>query len=194
MAANSAEKARALEQCERDLDVAIERLVNLRLDAAEHGAHHDDVHPATAAAAAAAEEEEQRTVNVHVPSDGSDDRTDQWIERLMEAMASAENWGDARARAARLLEDFDASVATACRAERDVALWQNGLLKKAVRVQHRLYKEKEAANRELQRQLAGCQERVRSLETDNYALSMYLRNAQPQGGAITGRFHHPEVF
>ncbi|CAD6237897.1 unnamed protein product [Miscanthus lutarioriparius] len=191
MAANSAEKARALEQCERDLDVAIERLVNLRLDAA--GAHHDDVHPATAAAAE--EEGEQRTVDVHVPSDGSDDRTDQWIERFMEAMACAENWGDARARAAGLLKDFDASVATTCRAERDVALWQNGLLKKAVRVQHRLYKEKEAANRELQRQLAGCQERVRSLETDNYALSMHLRNAQPQpqGGSITGRFH-PEVF
>ncbi|CAD6272544.1 unnamed protein product [Miscanthus lutarioriparius] len=106
MAANSAEKARPLEQCERDLDVAIECRVNLRLDAA--GAHHDDVHPATAAAAE--EEEEQRTVDVHVPSDGSDDRTDQWIESFMEAMASVENWGDARARAAGLLKDFDASV------------------------------------------------------------------------------------
>ena len=190
MAANSAaEKARALEQCERDLDVAIERLVNLRLDAAEHGAHHDDVHPATAA-----EEEEEEEQHVD-PSDGSDDdRTDQWIERLMEAMASAENWGDARARAARLLEDFDASVATACRAERDVALMQKGHLKKVVRAQYWLINEKAAANRELQRQLAGCQERVRSLETDNYARSMYLRNAQPQPqGAITGSFH-PEVF
>ncbi|KAF8696868.1 hypothetical protein HU200_036507 [Digitaria exilis] len=193
MAANSPEKARVLEQCERDLDLAIERLINLRLDpdhdAGEGAAPYvsvsgDGVHRAPAAA------ETQTAAVVPAPaSSGGSGRTltrEEWIERLVGEMAGAADAGDARARAAGFLEEFVA-------AERDVALWQNGVLKKAVLVQHRLYQAKEAANRELRRQLAACQERVRSLETDKYALSMYLRQAQPQGGSMTGPFH-PAVF
>ncbi|KAF8676067.1 hypothetical protein HU200_047572 [Digitaria exilis] len=193
MAANSPDKARVLEQCERDLDLAIERLINLRLDP-EHDAGDgaapfvsvtgDDFHRAPAAAAA-----EAQIAVVPAPSSGGSGRTltrEEWIERLVGEMASAADAGDARARAAGFLEEFVA-------AERDVALWQNGVLKKAVLVQHHLDQAKEAANRELRRQLAACQERVRSLETDKYALSMYLRQAQPQGGSMTGPFH-PAVF
>ncbi|RCV26142.1 hypothetical protein SETIT_5G221800v2 [Setaria italica] len=190
MAANSAETERALEQCERDLDLAIERLVNLRLDP-EHDAGEgaapdiidDDVRHAPAPAAAKARSA------APVPSGGSGHAA--WIERLINEMLSAADVEDARARAATFLNDFDASVAVG----RDVvALQENRVLKKAVLLQHRLDNKKETANRELQRQLAGCQERVRSLETDSYALSMFLRRAQPQGGpSMTGRFH-PEVF
>ncbi|OEL26511.1 hypothetical protein BAE44_0012468 [Dichanthelium oligosanthes] len=200
MAANSDEKARALEQCERDLDLAIERLVNLRLDPeddAGEGAGPDDTNNAAAHHALAPAPAEKQSA-VAVASGGGSSGSVEWVERLMEEMSSAGAMGDARARAARLLEDFGASVAAAAsRAERklrDVALRENVVLKKAVLVQYRLDKEKEAAHRELQRQLAGCQQRVRNLETDNYALSMYLRRAQPQRpGSITGRFH-PEVF
>jgi len=63
---------------------------------------------------------------------------------------------------------------------------ENAILKKAVRLQHRLDREKAAANRELQ-------ERLRSLEADKYALSVHLKRARPQGGSMSGRFH-PEVF
>ena len=94
--------------------------------------------------------------------------------------------GRHRARAARFLEDFGASVAAACAEPHGAALWENAILKKAVRLQHRLDREKAAANRELQ-------ERVRSLEADKYALSVHLRRARPQGGSMSGRFH-PEVF
>ena len=177
MAAYSAEKARALEQCERDLDLAIERLVILRLDP-EHDAapdiNGDAIRHAPAAAA------------VPVPSGGGTISRAEWVERLMTEMASAADAGDARARAARFLEDFGASVAAACAEPHGAALWENAILKKAVRLQHRLDREKAAANRELQ-------ERVRSLEADKYALSVHLRRARPQGGSMSGRFH-PEVF
>ncbi|PAN29770.1 hypothetical protein PAHAL_5G249100 [Panicum hallii] len=190
MAADSAEKARALEQCERDLDLAIERLVNLRLDP-EHDAvegaasdiNGDVVRHAPAAAAAA----------VPVPSGGGIISRAEWVERLMAEMSSAADAGDARARAARFLEDFGAAAAPPSRGERYTALRENAILKKAVRLQLRLDREKEAANRELQRQLAGFQERVRSLEADKYALTMHLRRARPQEGSMSGRFH-PEVF
>ncbi|PUZ55883.1 hypothetical protein GQ55_5G247600 [Panicum hallii var. hallii] len=183
MAADSAEKARALEQCERDLDLAIERLVNLRLDP-EHDAvegaasdiNGDVVRHAPAAAAA-----------VPVPSGGGIISRAEWVERLMAEMSSAADAGDARARAARFLEDFGAAAAP------PFPRGANAILKKAVRLQLRLDREKEAANRELQRQLAGFQERVRSLEADKYALTLHLRRARPQGGSMSGRFH-PEVF
>ncbi|CAL4955749.1 unnamed protein product [Urochloa decumbens] len=188
MAADSAEAARALEQCERDLDLAIERLVNLRLDpeddaGASEGAASPEIIINNAAAAAA--KAHRSAAAPAAPSGGIRNRGE-WVERLMVEMASAGDVGDARARAGRFLGEFLA-------AERDGALRENGLLKKAVLVQYHRHKEGEVGNAELRRQLAGCQERVRSLETDNYALAMYLRRAQPQGGAIAGSFH-PEVF
>jgi hypothetical protein len=200
MAANSDETARALEQCERDLDLAIERLVNLRLDP-EHdddgdGAAADtiddegDVHRAPAPGPAAAA---MAQISAAAVLSGSSGHT-AWIERLISDMQSAADVGDARARAARFLKDFDVASVAGGPDDLAVAVRENRVLKKAVLLQHRLGNEEAAANRELRRQLAGCQERVRSLETDNYALSMYLRRAQPRGSpSMTGRFH-PEVF
>ncbi|KAG2590010.1 uncharacterized protein LOC120674849 [Panicum virgatum] len=182
MAAYSAEKARALEQCERDLDLAIERLGNLRLDP-EHDAapdiNGDVIRHAPAAAAAA----------VPVPSGGGIISRAEWIERLMMEMSSAADAGDARARAARFLEDFGAAAAS--RAERDgaLALRENAILKKAVRLQHRLDREKAAANRELQ-------ERVRSLEPWRRTSTRCPCTSSARGrrgGSMSGRFH-PEVF
>ncbi|CAL4975331.1 unnamed protein product [Urochloa decumbens] len=179
MAPDSAETSRALEQCERDLDLAIERLVSLRLDPKDEDDAGEGFAPPDNAAA------HRAPAPALAPAGGISNRGG-WVERLMGEMASAGDVGDARARAARFLGDFLA-------AERDGALRENGMLKKAVLVQYHRHKKGEAANAELRRQLAGCQERVRSLETDNYALAMYLRRAQPQGGAIVGSFH-PEVF
>ncbi|XP_062202380.1 uncharacterized protein LOC133904818 [Phragmites australis] len=197
MAAISAEeKARTLEQCECYLDAAIERLNNLRLDDPKpdgEGPSPDGngvqlagaPAPAqtTAAVASAAE------TNLPVPSGGCGDNRTKWVEELIQQITSADDVHDARARAARLLESLERSVA----AERDVAVWQSGVLKKAVLLQHRLHKAQEEENRELQRQVAACQERVRRLEYDNYALSAHIRQAQPKGGSMSGRFH-PEVF
>jgi len=65
---------------------------------------------------------------------------------------------------------------------------ENAILKKAVRLQHRLDREKAAANRELQ-------ERVRSLEADKYTLSVHLKRARPQGpGGIQERAVPPGGF
>ncbi|CAO2183372.1 unnamed protein product [Urochloa humidicola] len=185
MAADSAEAARVLEQCERNIDLMIERLVNLRLDPDDDDAAGEVFAPpaTTITTNAASHHHHHVPAAAPAPSGGG---CGEWVERLIGEMASAGDVGDARARAARFLGDFLA-------AERGGALRENRVLKKLVLVQLRLHKKGEADNGELRRQLAGCQERVRSLEKDNYALAMYLRRAQPQGGAIAGRFN-PEVF
>ncbi|CAO2170598.1 unnamed protein product [Urochloa humidicola] len=175
MAADSAETARVLEQCDSILDLTIERLVNLRLDPDDDAAAGEVSAPPAPA-----------TTNAPAAAQSGGAGRAEWVERLIGEMASARDVGDARARAARFLGDFLA-------AERGGAVRENRVLKKAVLAQLQLHKKGEAAKGELRRQLAGCQERVRSLEKDNYALAMYLRRAQPQGGAIAGRFN-PEVF
>ncbi|CAO2179256.1 unnamed protein product [Urochloa humidicola] len=186
MAADSAEAARVLEQCGRNIDLMIERLVNQRLDPDDAAAAGEvSAPPATTITTNAAAHHHHHHVPAAAPAP-SGGGCEEWVERLIGEMASAGDVGDARARAARFLGDFLA-------AERGGALRENRVLKKIVLVQLQLHKEGQAANGELRRQLAGCQERVRSLEKDNYALAMYLRRAQPQGGAIAGRFN-PEVF
>ncbi|KAL6614940.1 hypothetical protein ACP70R_037210 [Stipagrostis hirtigluma subsp. patula] len=202
-AASAEENARALEQCERDLDSTIERLLNLRLDPASDGEAGPGAAPdgiGNEAHLAAVEAESALTVPSGGGGGGGGGGRAEWVERLVREMASAEDMDDARARAAGVLEAFEGSLAaaaasTSCAvaAKLDVAVWQNGVLKKAVLVQHRLHRAQEEANRELRRQVAGCQERVRRLESDNYALSMHLRQAQQQGSSMAGRFH-PEVF
>ncbi|KAK3161256.1 hypothetical protein QOZ80_1BG0074740 [Eleusine coracana subsp. coracana] len=149
-------------------------MMNLKMDAAP------DVHP-TAAAEAEAEA---------APSCGT---RAEWAALLFDRMKVAADAGDAVARAAGLLEAFEGSVVAASRAERDAAVAQNGLLKRAFLVQHRLLVAEKAKNVELQRQVDGCQERVASLEKDKYALSVLLRQAQQQGSSMPGHFH-PEVF
>ncbi|TVU03322.1 hypothetical protein EJB05_51145, partial [Eragrostis curvula] len=176
MASNASEKARALQQCESDLDLVIARLTNLGLDPAPAVGSSTDAHPAAAEAESAA--------LPPFPPCGS---RAEWAEVLFDRMNGAADPGEAKARAAALLEAFERSVA----ADLKVAAWQNGVLKKAVLVQHRLHKAQEEANRELRRQVAACQERARKLEADNYALSVHLRQAQQS--SMPGRFH-PEVF
>ncbi|TVU34547.1 hypothetical protein EJB05_16383, partial [Eragrostis curvula] len=179
MASNASEKARALQQCESDLDLVIARLTNLGLDPAPAVGSSTDAHPANAAAA-----EAESAALPPFPPCGS---RAEWAEVLFDRMSGAADAGDAKARAAALLEAFERSVA----ADLKVAAWQNGVLKKAVLVQHRLHKAQEEANRELRCQVAACQERARKLEADNYALSVHLRRAQQS--SMPGRFH-PEVF
>ncbi|KAL6842807.1 hypothetical protein ACP4OV_027651 [Aristida adscensionis] len=199
MAGVSAEdKTRALALCERDLDAAIERLVNLRLDPAQPDAEPAGAAPDGIGSSGVRLAADEAETALPVPSGGG---RAEWVERLVGEMAGAEDMDDARTRAGRVLEAFEGSLAAAAAstssaaaaaAELEVAAWQNGVLKKAVLLQHRLHRAQEEANRELRRQVAGCQERVRRLESDNYALSMHLRQAQ-QGGSMHGPFH-PEVF
>ncbi|KAK0571317.1 hypothetical protein LWI29_014040 [Acer saccharum] len=77
----------------------------------------------------------------------------------------------------------------------EALLQENMILKRAVSIQHERQKEYEDRNQELQhlKQLvAQYQDQLRTLEVNNYALTMHLKQAQ-QSNSIPGRFH-PDVF
>lgn len=198
--APSLDKALALEQCERDLDSAIERLLNLRLEPAQdsnEGTASSDhgtdqlATPAPAQAAAAAE-----TSLPPLPSAGATTGGTEWVDILVNEMASASSMDDARSRAARVLGAFECYVTSRAaqdKLELEAVVRQNAILKRAVAVQHRRHKQHERKCKELENLVAQYQAQVRSLEVDKYALSMHLRQAQQPGSSLPGRFH-PEIF
>lgn len=77
----------------------------------------------------------------------------------------------------------------------ETVIRENSILKRAVAIQHERQKDYENQNQEveyLKQMVSQYQERLRTLEINNYALSMHLKQAQ-QSSSIPGRFH-PDVF
>ncbi|CAM0950662.1 unnamed protein product [Alopecurus aequalis] len=130
----------------------------------------------------------------------------QWVEILMNEMASASNPDDVKARVSRVLEAFHKSTVSCIHTEAmqrfqkeflsykeqfEAIIKENTILKKAVAIQHERQKEHEERNQELQqlKQLVvQYREQIRILEINNYALSIHLRQSQ-QGNSIPGHFH-----
>ncbi|GJN40319.1 hypothetical protein PR202_gb29522 [Eleusine coracana subsp. coracana] len=78
-----------------------------------------------------------------------------------------------------------------CKEQFEAVIKENTILKKAVAIQHEWQKEHEERSQELQqlKQLVvHYQEQVRSLEVNNYALSMHLSQSQ-QRSSIPGHFN-----
>ncbi|XP_020109867.1 uncharacterized protein LOC109725183 isoform X2 [Ananas comosus] len=209
---------RALEASGNDLDSTIKSLNNLHLESAETNLSsafiesgsgispniqlvtEDGVNNGGAEAVA-----ENPPAVENLPTDGSG-----WVELFVSEMMNASNMDDARARASRTLEVLERSIITRAGAEAlesfhkenlllkehaEAMLRENTVLKRAVAIQHERQKEYDQMNQELQhlKQLVSqYQEQVKTLEINNYALSMHLRQAQ-QSGSIPGRFH-PDVF
>ncbi|KAL3331909.1 hypothetical protein AABB24_032499 [Solanum stoloniferum] len=133
-----------------------------------------------------------------------------WVELFVREMTSASNIDDAKARASLALEAFEKSIcagATEAAARNfqqehimlkqqvEDLLQENNILKRAFAVQHERQKEFEDRGNEvnqLKQMVAQYQEQLRTLEVNNYALTMHLKQAQ-QGNSIPGRFH-PDVF
>lgn len=207
---------KALEECGGDLDSAIRSLNELRLGSTDDNlgsaAPKSDVtvEPnvqsqgvATANGEVAAGEE--LSAPQDPPRDGAD-----WVDLFVREMMSASNVDDARARTSRVLEVLERSISTRASAEAaqsfhqenmmlkeqvDALIQENTILKRAVSIQHERQKEYEERNQELQnlKQLVSqYQEQLRTLEVNNYALTMHLKQAQ-QSNSIPGRFH-PDVF
>ncbi|XP_008795848.1 uncharacterized protein LOC103711481 [Phoenix dactylifera] len=141
-----------------------------------------------------------------LPTNGSE-----WVELLVREMMNATDMDDARARTSRVLEVLEKSIISrAAGAEAmqrfhkenmmlkeqvEVLLRESAILKRAVAIQHERQKEHDERSQEVQhlKQLVSqCQEQLRTLEVNNYALTMHLRQAQ-QSSSIPGRFH-PDVF
>ncbi|GMJ15654.1 hypothetical protein like AT5G32440 [Hibiscus trionum] len=206
---------RALEECGNDLDSAIRRLNELRLGSADRNVAAADktgeglqgnVQLQAQGIAANGDVPTKEQISPEAFSmDGSD-----WVELFVTEMLNASNIDDARARASRALEVLEKSIHA--RAEAEVAqnfhqenmmlkeqletlIQENTILKRAVAVQHERQKEYENQNQELQhlkQVISQYQEQLRTLEVNNYALTMHLKQAQ-QSSSIPGRFN-PDVF
>lgn len=132
-----------------------------------------------------------------------------WVELLVTQMQNASNLDDARARAMCTLEGFEKAILSrSARVIEDVEkenvalkeqnrrlIHDNQILKRAVTIQHERQKQHEVRAQELQQMkqlLAQYQEQSRTLELNNYSLSLHLRQAQ-EGSSMPGHFH-PDVF
>jgi len=207
---------RALEECGNDIDSAIRSLNELRL-----GSTDNNLGSAAATSDVTLEANDQSqgvvTDNGEVPAgeelsapqnppmDGAD-----WVELFVREMMSASNVDDARTRASRVLEVLERSICARASAEAtqsfhqenmmlkeqvEALIQENTILKRAVSIQHERQKEYEERNQELQhlKQLVSqYQDQLRTLEVNNYALTMHLKQSQ-QSNSIPGRFH-PDVF
>ncbi|WMV25437.1 hypothetical protein MTR67_018822 [Solanum verrucosum] len=78
----------------------------------------------------------------------------------------------------------------------EALIQENAFLKQAVAIQHECQKEFEDRGNELnqlKQSVAQYQVQLRTLEVNNYALSMHLKQAQQSKNSIPGRFN-PDVF
>ncbi|KAK9102043.1 hypothetical protein Sjap_019297 [Stephania japonica] len=203
---------RALDECGNDLESAIKSLNQLRLGSVDNNFNsvvdiRTSVEPSQALVTdngvAAPSEEPSEFENL--PKDGPE-----WVEVLVREMANSSDMNDARTRALQVLEVLEKSICARAKAEAaqnfqlenmmlkeqlESLIRENGILKRAVSIQHERQKEYEDRGQELQhlKQLVSqYQEQLRTLEVNNYALTLHLKQAQ-QSNSIPGRFH-PDVF
>ncbi|GFQ04591.1 hypothetical protein PHJA_002603000 [Phtheirospermum japonicum] len=180
--------AKALEESGDNLNSAINALNELRLDYAKK-----------CNSGIAAEE------NLHMDKYGAE-----WVELIVKEMKNATSIDDAKARAAQVLENLEKSIRVQTgvqvaegfhkenvmlKEQIEALLRDNAILKRAVAIQHERQKEYDEKNQEalqLKQLVAQYQEQLRTLEMNNYALTLQLRQAQ-QSKAIAGRFN-PDVF
>ncbi|KAF5742006.1 hypothetical protein HS088_TW09G00045 [Tripterygium wilfordii] len=209
---------KALEECGDDLDSAIRSLTELRLGSADRSLGTLASKPEISQEANA-QLQAQGVVNANGEVPVAEDPSAplnlqmegaEWVELFVREMMSASNIDDARARASRALEVLEKSIQSCAEAEAarnfhqenmvlkeqvEALIHENTILKRAVAIQHERQKEIEDRSQELQQLkqlLSQYQEQLRTLEVNNYALTMHLKQAQ-QSNSIPGHFH-PDVF
>ncbi|KAG6431561.1 hypothetical protein SASPL_109640 [Salvia splendens] len=130
----------------------------------------------------------------------------EWVELLVGQVINASHIQQARERVAQALESLQQSICENViigvqslqkesllqkQQQLEKLLDEKTILKQAVSVQHERQKEFEEMLR-LKQLVVQYQEQVRTLEANNYVLTMHLRQAQ-QSNSIPGRFK-PDVF
>lgn len=201
---------RALEECGNDLDSAIRSLHQLRLESVKENIVSTEKSDGSMEKGATIGNGDVPPSNNlsspnNLPVDGAE-----WVDLIVKEMMSSSNVEDAKLRASRVLEALEKSISSRAGAEAaqnfqkenmtlkeqmELLFRENNILKRAVTIQHERQKEYDDKNQELQslKQLVSqYQEQLRTLEVNNYALTMHLKQAQ-QGNSIPGRFH-PDVF
>ncbi|CAM8923050.1 unnamed protein product [Rhodiola kirilowii] len=206
---------KVLDECGDDLDSAIRSLNELCLGFSDvsnagklNGAPGPNSQHETQAAVSVNGEtvsSEGQSAQHNLPMDGA-----QWVELFVSEIMSASNMDDARERASRALEALEKSIVARAGAEAAQSFQQengmlkeqtqalvqeNSILKRAVAIQHERQKDYEDKSQELQhlkQMISQYQEQLRTLEVNNYALAMHLKQSQ-QSNSISGRFN-PDVF
>ncbi|XP_058226702.1 uncharacterized protein LOC131335395 [Rhododendron vialii] len=201
---------RALDECGNDLDAAIKSLHELSLKFAEGNSEtaeesNSNMGKGTATTDGDTAPPANLSAQDNVPLNGAE-----WVELFVTEMTSATSIDDARSRATRVLESLEKSITVRVgveatqsyhkenvmlREQIEVLLRENTILKRAVAIQHERQKEYDDRNQEVQhlKQLVSqYQEQLRTLEVNNYALTIHLQQAQ-QSNSIPGRFN-PDVF
>ncbi|KAE8723625.1 calmodulin-like protein 5-like [Hibiscus syriacus] len=208
---------KALLECGNDIDCAVKMLQELCLGApevrggktqcpveelgttAEQGISTND------GEAAAAVTVQNPPASENLPVDGA-----AWVDLFVREMKSATSMEDAKARASRLLAVLENSISkraavetvqsfhkenTMLKEQIEALIQENTVLKRAVAIQHERQKEYQDKNQELQhlKQLVSqYQEQLRTLEVNNYALLMHLKQAHPSN-SVPGHFN-PDIF
>ncbi|KAK3152327.1 hypothetical protein QOZ80_2BG0157430 [Eleusine coracana subsp. coracana] len=134
----------------------------------------------------------------------------EWVELFVREMLSSSDLDDARARASRALEAFEKSIMERTGAEAvqnlhkenvmlkeqlAVIMRENAVLKRGVAIQHERQKEFDVRSQEvhsLKQLVLQYQEQLKTLEINNYALRVHLKQAQ-QNSSMPGHFP-PDVF
>ncbi|XP_006646989.1 uncharacterized protein LOC102717037 [Oryza brachyantha] len=205
---------KALEATGDDLDSAIKSLNKLCLESAVVG-ESDSVLPAALKLSAEGvvsnghldvlTENPPATENFQTNHHGSE-----WVELFVREMMSASDIDDARARASRALEALEKSIMERVGTEAvhnlhkenvmlkeqlTIHLRENAVLKRGVAIQHERQKEFDERTQEvhnLKQLVLQYQEQLKTLEINNYALRVHLKQAQ-QNNSMPGRFP-PDVF
>eukprot|EP01018_Ginkgo_biloba_P038735 Gb_38390 [translate_table: standard] len=206
-----------LESCGDDLDSAIKNLKELQLRSNERnlspcrnaselgvGSHVHLSSEGGNSTEVDIDSDHAEAATSAIPVDGSE-----WIELLVREIRSASDFDEATARASRALEALEKTILIRTgsvvenlqkedlilKEEVQSLLRDNNILKRAVAIQHELQQEHEERGHELQhlkQLLSQYQDQLRTLEVNNYALTMHLSKAQ-ENSIIPGRFH-PDVF
>ncbi|XP_071691942.1 uncharacterized protein [Rutidosis leptorrhynchoides] len=195
---------KALEDSGNDLEIAIKSLNELRLG-------YVDGISATSGQLNTVNDKglvtdvpslENSPSNENMPKSGAE-----WVELFVTEMTSATSIDDARLRAMRVLESLEKSISEraadvvaeqekrAFKEQIEVLVRENTILKRAVAIQHerqKAYDERNIEVQQLKHMVSQYQEQLRTLEVNNYALTMHLRQAQ-ESTSIPGRFH-PDIF
>ncbi|TVU01994.1 hypothetical protein EJB05_52529 [Eragrostis curvula] len=211
---------RALEASGDDLDSAIKSLNELRLESAEALIAATVCESENSLSTALKLSAEGAVSNGHLdgvtenPS-GTDNchtghHSTEWVELFVREMMSSSDIDDARARASRALEAFEKSVMerTGPEAVQNLhkenmmlkeqlatILRENVVLKRGVAIQHERQKEFDVRTQEvhsLKQLVLQYQEQLKTLEINNYALRVHLKQAQ-QNSSMPGHFP-PDVF
>ncbi|KAF8783881.1 hypothetical protein HU200_000326 [Digitaria exilis] len=211
---------RALEAAGDDLDSAIKSLTELRLESAEAilsttaGESQSGLSAALKLSAQGTVSNDHLGVVTEHPPPTDNDRTNhhgsEWVELFVREMMSSSDIDDARTRASRALEAFEKSVMdrvgpeavqnlhrenAMLKEQLAIILRENAVLKRGVAIQHERQKEFDVRTQEvdsLKQLVLQYQEQLKTLEINNYALRVHLKQSQ-QSNSMPGRFP-PDVF